>query len=301
MKKILLGLLSVVFIFSLSCGNKSGDEGMSQSFDKERPAPAPAVAAKAVMMEESPKPGYSGSEVGGGDTEQVVQLAANRKIIYTGEFRIEVKSYDQGFETMKGIVEKVGGFIEDSHVDIASDGSKSGYVRIRIPSDKFNEVMFGLKGVGKVKYQAEKGNDVTEEYTDLETRLANSKRMEARLLDLLEKETKSVKDLLDVEVELGRVRENIETMEGRKRFLGDRISLSIITIDLFEPYIYSSSIFDPIKDAFNSAGDLLMSSIGAVIKFIAAVIPWLVIILVIVWIGFKIVRRIIRKRKQPSE
>jgi len=90
-------------------------------------------------------------------------------------------------------------------------------------------------------------------------------------------------------------------MEGRKRFLSDRISLSTIIVEIFEPYIYSSSIFDPIKDAFSSACNLLMSSIGGVIKFIAAAIPWLIIIFVVTWIGFKVVRRIIRKRRQSAE
>lgn len=220
-----------------------------------------------------------------------------QKVIYTADFKVEVKKYEEGFEAIKKITADVGGFVADSNVEEDSSGAKYGTVKIRVPAAKFNDVISGIRGIGKVKSQAEHGYDVTEEYFDLETRLAISKQMEERLVALLKTETNKVKDLLEVEKELGRVRGDIEQMEGHKRFLDDRLQLSTITINIFEPHIYTSSVFDPVKDAFSSAGELFMSSIGALIKFFAAVIPWLLIGGPAGWLIIKVIKRLRRKKK----
>jgi hypothetical protein len=231
------------------------------------------------------------------EAEDSSAVFIDRKVIYTADVKIEVKDYDTTLETIRKIVKDVGGFVADSSTNVGKDSVKSGQVVVRVPSDKFQTVLTGISEIGKVKYISEHGADVTEEYADIETRLKNAKVMEARLLDLLEKNTKSVKDLLEVERELGRVRGNIERMEGRKKFLDDRLSLSTITVDLYEPYTYTTSIFDPVKRAFNSAGELLMISVGGLITFLAVVIPWFIVVSFSVWLVVKLVKRWRRKVK----
>lgn len=86
-------------------------------------------------------------------------------------------------------------------------------------------------------------------------------------------------------------------MEGHKRFLDDRLQLSTITINLFEPHVYTSSVFDPVKEAFSSAGELFMSSIGALITFFATIIPWVLIGGPVVWLIIRLIKRIRRKKR----
>lgn len=285
-------ILFILFLLVVSSGvNCQG------GFSEEEPdayAPPPRSVAK---MAAAPSEGEMKAFADFAGEQSYSKEVIERKVIYTAEFRIEVEKYEDGLSVVKKIALDAGGFIADSTVDIDSSGAKSGTVRVRVPANKFNEVINGIKGIGKVKYAAEHGSDVTEEYTDLETRLSNSKKMEKRLLELLDKQTKSVKDLLDVEKELGRVREDIERMEGHKRFLDDRLTLSTITVSIFEPYIYTSSVFDPIKRAFNSAGEILVKSLGGLITFLAVILPWVIIIGVFAWIVVKIIKRKIRKKK----
>jgi len=286
-KRFFLFLILIAFISG--CHFAANKEKM-----EEYASPAPATGAMSLRKTAVSEYAEAEDTVGG-------NLAAERKVIYTAEINLEVKSYDESKEAINSIVKKAGGFIADSSLNVSGNSTKSGTIKIRIPSDKFQSVLQGLKGVGTVKYEAEHGNDVTEEYADIEVRLANAKVMEARLLDLMQTKTNKVKDLLEVERELGRVRENIERMEGRKRFMDDRLSFSTITINLYEPHVYTTSVFDPVKDAFSKAGGLLMASIGGLITFLAIVIPWLIIVIVFVWIVIKLFKRRKRKKEDKTE
>lgn len=271
--------------------------GCKRSADpKPTSAPRSMMAENAVM--EPPPASQAGypAETRPSQGNDNISVYGERKMIYTAELKIEVKDYDEASARMKTIAEENGGFVADSHVDVDPNGVRSGEIKIRVPAAKFAGIISGIKGIGKVKYEAVHGQDITEEYFDLETRLANAKKMEERLLDLLQKQTKSVKDLLEVERELGRVREDIETKEGRKRFLDDRLSLSTITVELYEPLTYTSSVFDPLRDAWSSIWSDLIVSLSAVISFVFSALPWAVLTGFVVWTGIKLVRRWLKKK-----
>jgi hypothetical protein len=237
------------------------------------------------------------NEVTGGITD----VSVDRKVIYTGDVRIEVKLCDKSIEKIRALVKKVNGVVADESVAEQDEGRKTAVMVIRVPADKFRKVFKKLDDIGKIKSQSTKGDDITEQYFDLETRLKNAKRMETRLIDLLENKSKSLKDMLEVEKELGRVRESIETMEGRKRYFDKRVAMSTITINIFEPYKYSSSIFEPVRNAFNNAGEIFMKSLGAVMLFLAAAVPWLVLLFIIVYVMIFFVKRWFRKRKKAMK
>ncbi|NIP80972.1 MAG: DUF4349 domain-containing protein, partial [Gemmatimonadetes bacterium] len=77
--------------------------------------------------------------------------------------------------------------------------------------------------------------DVGEEYVDVQAQVANSRRLEQRLLELLAERTGDLDDVLAVERELARVRERIDRQEGRLRYLRDRVSMSTLTVTVHEP------------------------------------------------------------------
>ncbi|MBI4366059.1 MAG: DUF4349 domain-containing protein [Deltaproteobacteria bacterium] len=269
---------------------------------KGRLLQAPLEKAREILSEESSdEPTTSG----GGRGLAITGMAAlsppldakPRQVIYTAQLRIEVKDFAAAAERVKSIIEAAGGFIADSRV-VQDDGDReSGSLEVRVPKVRFNEVLADLKTIGKVKEEALQGQDVTEEYTDLEARLSNARRLETRLLDLLDRESKNIKDLLETERELARVREEVERMEGRKRFLDDRLSLSTITVALFEPYTYTSSVFDPLAGAFDNAGKLLMGSLAVLITILVVALPWITVFGVIGFFLARYVRRWWRKKR----
>ncbi len=225
-------------------------------------------------------------------------LSVMRQIIYSAQLRMEVKNFDAASEQIKSLVEAAGGFMASSTVDRSSSDRRSGTLEIRVPKDRFTDVLNQCKALGAVKEEGVHGQDVTEEYTDLEARLSNARRLEMRLIDLLEQHTNALKDMLEVEKELGRVREEIERFEGRKRFLDDRITLSSITVHLAEPYTYTTSIFDPLKDAWSRAGGLLVSSVAVLLTVLIGGLPWLVVGGAIFYF---LLRRLRRWRKKRTD
>ncbi len=297
MKKLrvfwLIILTSVVFI---SCNNLTSysKEGLVREKVK---IPAPMeivqeVAGKGFVKEDR--------------TVLDVKLDLNknfqdRKIIYTGEVSIEVKSCKDSISKIDDIVKRSGDFIADSKIWEQEKDRKAAELVIKVPSKNYDEVLVDLSTIGKVKSEQSNSNDITEEYVDLEARLANAKRMETRLVDLLEQKTTKLADMLAVEKELGRVREDIERFEGTKRYFDSLVSLSTITIYLSEPYKITSSVLDPLKTSLEDAGQLFMTSVASIITVLVVILPWLVILGFVAWFVVFIIRRSKRKKAAKKE
>ncbi len=156
---------------------------------------------------------------------------AERMVIYTAQISIEVDDVQSAAYRIQSIAEGSGGFIQ--RVSISGEERKSGFITIRVPQDKFYDVLRQIEEVGNVTNKEISGEDVTEKYIDLEARLKNVKREEERLLEILDKAT-DVNDILKVEKELMRVRETIETLEGQIRYLERRVEYSTISVYLEE-------------------------------------------------------------------
>lgn len=245
-----------------------------------------------------PEPMESGMDIAPGGAEEIT--AIERRVIYTANISVEVKKAEDSIEKIKKIAKEAKGIIADTSVTEVGEGRTNATVVLKVPADKFEAVLKQLGGLGQVKSQDSHGADITEEYYDLQARLKNAKRMEDRLVDLLENKSKSLKDMLDVEKELGRVRENIERLEGKKRYYDSRVAMSTITVNLFEPYKYTKSILDPVKKAFDKAGELFMKSVGAVLLFLAVAIPWFIVIGLIIYFIIFLIKRAFRKRREKK-
>lgn len=166
--------------------------------------------------------------VGGSSTNITV-----RKIIKEGWLSYEVESLK---ESKKRVVELINKY--DGYISMDSEG-RSGYrtsnsLTIRIPSNNFDTLINELSS--DAKYMESKTislRDVTEEFLDVETRLRNKRALEERYLEILE-EANSVEEILSVEKEIGTIREEIESTEGRLNYLKNRVSLSTIELTIYE-------------------------------------------------------------------
>ena len=151
-----------------------------------------------------------------------------RYIIYTAYLSLEVDDIDETISKIYDIVVNVNGYVYTMY-----RLSKSCTITIRVPQDKFFETISKIERLGIVKSKSIEARDVTEEWIDLEARLKNAKEVEKRLLNLLQK-AKSIDDILDVERELSRIRELIERLEARLRYLKSRIEYATINIKIIE-------------------------------------------------------------------
>ena len=243
----------------------------------------------------APEPAYSKS---GGFDRAASEIATSedttidRKIIKTGSISIEVSEFDSAAAVVEQLAAAAGGFVSNSNSYITSEGQKRGTITIRVPAVGFDSVLGEIKKLGEVKSTSSSGQDVTEEYIDLEARLTNYKRQEGRFLSILDNAT-TVEDVLKVEEQLGRVRGEIERIEGRLRYLDNYIDLSTITVSLQEPTPITRKW--GLRDALSDSVEGFIGMTNALIIFTGSIIPVLIFVLVL----FGIFRRL-RRRRQPK-
>ncbi|HUV79710.1 MAG TPA: DUF4349 domain-containing protein [Candidatus Bathyarchaeia archaeon] len=245
--------------------------------------PAPAVAPIPVPAErETPESQYTNT-----NTE--------RKIIQSASLSIEVEDFQASSDALIGIVERSGGFVSDSYSYVTDTGHKRGDITLRVPTDEFLPVITEIEQIGTVKSKHISGEDVTEEYIDLTARLNNSKRQEKRLLEILDM-ANNTKEVLEVEREIWRVRDDIERLTGRINYLDNRVELATISVSLYEPEPITHSW--GIRDALSAAFEGFVSVIRGLIILAGYALP----LLILVGLGWlfksKLMPKLRRREKQ---
>lgn len=229
-------------------------------------------------------------------------LPATRIIIKNATLGFEVASYDVALAQIQKIAEQSRGFVTASTAYLRDDNVKSGNVTLRVPAEHFEAALLELKKLAhKIENESLSGNDITEEFYDLTARLENKKRAEARYQDIL-KSAKTVKDILEVERALTDVREEIERLEGRKRYLSDQAAMSTITINLHEPYPLmaqgSESFMAQVQRGFENGVRGFAEVVSACITFAIAGLPLFVLAFVLIRLLRKWLRR--SKKRQTA-
>jgi hypothetical protein len=156
-------------------------------------------------------------------------------IIRTGQAWIDVDSLDAAIAAVHAMAARVGGFIANTTIQSGEGQQHAATLEIKIPSANYDLAMSGLTGIGKLRSSTTTAEDVGEEYVDVNARMANSRRLEERLVTLLANRTGKLDDVLAVERELARVREEIERYEGRLRYLRTRTAMSTLSVTVSEP------------------------------------------------------------------
>lgn len=213
---------------------------------------------------------------------------AGSMIIRTGYAGIEVDSLDTAIARVRALASRVNGFVANTSVQGGKDQLRSASLEVKVPADRFDDALAGLSPIGKVESVNVNADDVGEEYVDIAARVENAHRLETRLVDLLANRTGKLQDVLSVERELARVREEIERYEGRMRFLRSRVSLSTLTIAVHEhvPVIVPVAGDGPISIAFRQAWRNFVGLVAGVIASLGILIP-LGVLAVVGWLGVR--------------
>jgi hypothetical protein len=154
---------------------------------------------------------------------------SGRLLVWTANFSLEVAELGKAAEQLSARMVVLGGYVEEK----SDNGSQSQSFVYRVPKDAFNTALGDVERSGTVLSRHVKGEDVTEQYVDVETRLKNNLALRDRFRDLLAK-AKDVKDILLIEAELNRIQSEIDSMEARMRVLKDQIQMSTIRVSLYQ-------------------------------------------------------------------
>lgn len=294
---ILLLLFSFALFTLLSCGK--AEEAIYPGKDKsEGLALESAPAEEPSIAPPSPDDTTRPSVTDVSDTNTI-----KRKIIKRAQISIKVKSFLETFDSLQGMVESEGGFIADSSSYKSDLGNMSGEISIRIPPENFESLIKKIETLGDVESKSISGEDITKKYYDLELRLKTKEEMQKRLLLLLAKQTNNVKDLLEVERELGRVRGEIESIKGSLRYYDNLLGMSTITLNLAEPAPIgpSKSVWAPLKSSIRDSFEAFSYSVRALMIFIFAVLPWLLLASIFIIALWKIVKKLKKDKGKASK
>jgi hypothetical protein len=156
------------------------------------------------------------------------------KIIKTASVTIEVKDVAGAVETLKNIAVQKGGYISSTNVQKGYNDRLSGSVVIRIPQAEFENALTGVKAIGTVKSSSTQGQDVTEEYVDLQAQKISYQNQLDQYNAIMKQSTK-IEEIIKVQEQVDRVQTELNRLEGRLKYLNSRIDLSTITVSLQEP------------------------------------------------------------------
>ena len=242
-----------------------------QSAAPAQPAEAPA-ASSADSTASQNLPASTGV--------QASPYQQNRMIIKNGEMTLLVTDTDRAIDQATGVAVDSGGYIVSSKTWL-QDGFKYAALTMGIPSDQFEVAQRRLRGLAlEVQNDTASGQDVSQEYVDLQSRLTNLEATAARIREFLDKATK-VADALEINRQLSDVEGQIEEVKGRMQFLKDRSAFSTIALTLNPqvptptPYPTPTPVAWQPGKTIGAAGDTL----GGLLRGLVDAAIWLGIVL----------------------
>jgi hypothetical protein len=198
--------------------------------------------------------------------------------------------------------------VVNSNTYRTGDNAVAGDVSFRVPAERFNEALDQLRGLAvEVDRESISGQDVTEEYVDLQARLGSLRAAEERLLEIMAN-AQNTADLLQAEQQLTIRQAEIESIEGRLQYLEQSVALSLINVN-FTPSVLSQPVdvrwkpLRTVRRAFDVLVDGLTGVVDAAIFIVIAVLPILLGIALLLapfyFLGRALLRRRRRRRESP--
>jgi len=277
---MVIGLIQAALL--MACDDRSKDNAQAT---RDRSEVASTKAASPVPLGQMGQPAVSPQEAsaqapgtGQWSRGEAFDLAT-RLIVRTGQASIEVDSLEPSMADLRRIVQRVGGFVGDASVQSGRNQLRSATLQLKVPASRFDDLTQALEPLGRLQFVNVAAEDVSEEFVDLTARVANGRRLEDRLVELLRTRTGKLQDVLTVERELARVREEIERMEGRMRFLKTSAQLSTLSVNLFEPapIVASNPGQSVIGESFKTAWRNFVGVLAGAIASLGFVVPIVVL------------------------
>lgn len=259
----------------------------------------------------------SGGEIGRSSTGANVNIATEaslteRIVIRNADLTIVVSDPAESSRQIAAMAEEMGGFVVNLNVyqttfESGIEGERAS-ITIRVPVERLDEAVETIKeGTLEVRNEMVSGQDVTEEYTDMQSRLRHLEAVELQLLDFLEA-ADNTEDTLDVFAQLQQIQSDIEIIKGRIQYLEDSARLSRISIELqpdFADRPLQIGSWRPVgtaKDAIEALISTLQFIGNVIIVLFLYVLPVAIVIAILLWPLRKLYRRFRpKKEKNPAE
>lgn len=265
--------------------------------------------------EAASKPADNAYEAGGEGALPAIDMgdaaASGKKIIYTAEMSVEAEDAAAAIQGIASKAVALGGYVSGSQYYETSRRSES-WITVRIAPEKLNELTAYVGSLGRVKNQSVSSQDVTAQYTDLESWLKNAQAQEAQLLEYM-KRAVEVEDLLRVRQELNTVQREIEQYKGQLRLMDNQVAFSTVTVRINEPPAPSvtveeepgqgvrfwgfAAVWQKISRGFSDGFNWTLNALSWVLMVLSYIIVPLVLVAAAIAVVLAVLR-VVRKRKK---
>ncbi len=203
------------------------------------------------------------------------------QIVQTARLRLSIahESFDDKVDDVHAIVDSYSGFVVNSTASQGSDKRLvQGSLDLRIPAESYEDALARLRQLGKVEALEESGQDVSQEFVDLNARIRQLRAVEAQLLELLQ-QADDVPAALAVQNQLSQVQLDLEQARGRLQYLDNRVSYATISLAMHEVgAVAPKGGGFSIVDAWATAGSAFLTVVGWIFIGIAVAAPVLVLL-----------------------
>ena len=222
------------------------------------------------------------------DEDSELNFNSERKLITTGGISFETDDIVLSRTNIIEAVKKYNAYIS-SEREYKSSSRLNNTIIIRVPAQNFNKLLDKVsEGVKKLDSKQIEVQDVTEQFLDVQARLKTKKELELRYLELLKK-ANTVSEILEIEKELGTLRSDIESTEGKLKYLKNQIGFSTLTITFYEEIASQTAFGKQFKEGFKNGWENL------ILFFVALTNIWTFILL---FIGLIFIFRFWKKNRK---
>lgn len=299
--RIALFVLGIV-IMGLGVGCASGGSYKSAT---------PSDTSSDRVTQESKSTNMSGSTEYTVNEEESPQISTevgyNRKVIKTGEMQLQTEHFNDTVEQIMAYTQSLGGYVENSNIQGKnfyenSGNTRSAHLAVRLPQKQFDTFINKSGEFGNVLYISSNSEDITAQYVDTEMRIKVLKTRHDRLLELL-KQSGDLKELFEIEQEVGEVTYEIESLSGQLQNYDQLVDMSTISIEIqevnkIEITVPIVTFGDQIASTFRSSIEGVVNVLQGLLLMFIAIIPFLIII---VPIGVVVIILIKRYNKQKKD
>ncbi|MFQ5459797.1 MAG: DUF4349 domain-containing protein [Anaerolineae bacterium] len=268
---------------SLSASDRGAVAG-AEARQSDLSAPGPGAAPEGL----APPVTGGGEAVAAVATALPVQISfpgeSSRKIIKDGDISLEVDNVQGALSRVGSVAAGSGGYVLKTSTDFGDGRRAQATVTMAVPSLRFEDTLERIRGIGEVMSESSTGSDVSQEYVDLQSEIANLEATQARVRSFLDQAT-TVEEALRVNARLTEIEGQISQRKGRLQFLEQRAAFSTITVTLLQapPDVTPTATATPTpRPAWNpqeTAGDAIQT-LTIVLQGLATAAIWLAIVFV---------------------
>ncbi|MEU6665360.1 DUF4349 domain-containing protein [Streptomyces sp. NPDC046727] len=256
-------------------------------------------SSKAAAGEDAARAGAPGGAADDGKATRGTPRLTQNAIIRTASLTVEVKDVPKALAKARTTAEDAGGYVGNETTSRDADGHEHTKVVLRVPTEKYDEVLSGLQGTGRLVERTARATDVTDQVVDVDSRITSQRASVDRIRALMDKATK-LSDVVALEGELSTRQADLEALLARQESLKDRTSLATVTLSLSQAPVREADDAPGFTDALAGGWHAFVSLLRWIALALGAALPFaaLAALLVVLWL--RVVRARLPRRAEPA-